>query len=172
MKEIEVKIKVDDFDEIEKKLNDCKHSKWVFEDNFIYDRNGELKREEKLLRIRIEDNKRFLLTLKNKKVDSKNYKIREEYEVEVKGDKIFKILENLGYSVFFRYQKKRKKIECKEGKIFLDKTPIGNFIEIEAQSEELIDFLAKKLGFTKNDYIKDTYYSLFKKVSVEKDMVF
>ncbi len=165
MREIEVKIKVEDFEEIEKTLNGFKWdlvSDWIFEDNLVFDYdNLSLKKSGKLLRLRGEG-ERFILTFKSK-VRKKDglFKEREETEVIVDDFKRMRlILENMGMKVFFRYQKYRKTYSLSFNHICLDKTPIGNFIEIEG-SKEFIETYAKRLGFSPSDFINKSYYDLF-----------
>ena len=172
MREIEVKIKVEDFSEIEDILNTYKWDfvgDWVFEDNLVFDFNDLLlKKSGKLLRLRKEDD-RFILTFK-KKVKEKDglFKEREEIEVSVDDyEKMRTILEGVGMELFFRYQKYRKTYTLSENHICLDKTPIGNFIEIEG-SEAFIEAYAKKLGFSSSDFINKSYYDLFSKSELAK----
>jgi len=47
------------------------------------------------------------------------------------------------------------------GKIMLDETPIGNFLEIEG-SARWIDRTAKLLGFKHSDYLKASYGALYR----------
>ena len=53
----------------------------------------------------------------------------------------------------------------------IDRTPIGNFIEIEGPALQ-IDTTTNLLGFNKEDYIVDSYYTLFKKLGKSGFMTF
>ncbi len=53
----------------------------------------------------------------------------------------------------------------------VDQTPIGNFIEIEGKKSE-IDITANQLGYNKNHYITQSYYSLFLKSKNKGSMQF
>jgi adenylate cyclase class IV len=53
----------------------------------------------------------------------------------------------------------------------VDRTPIGDFIEIEG-ARERIDEIARLLGFKKKDYIIDSYHSLFRQHHPTGHMVF
>ncbi len=170
-KEIEVKIRVDDFSEVESKLSGCNFSSWMFEDNYIFDKEKELKKSGKLLRVRFIDGKVFL-TYKEKIGYTSKFKSRNEIELEVSGKEIVDLLKGLGYRVFFRYQKRRKDIICGNVKVSFDDTPIGKFIEIEADDEKKLDDFIKKLGFENRELIKKTYYELFREVHPARDMVF
>ncbi len=167
MMEIEVKIEVKDFSPFEKILSKEIFDEirdWVFEDNLVFDMEDlKLKKEGKLLRVR-KTGENVVLTFKNKvEKKSSKYKVREEIEIKVSDfENTIKILEGLGYKVFFRYQKFRKVYSYSSNHVCFDKTPIGNFIEIEGD-ESFILKIAKKLGFAKKDFLKDTYYDLFLK---------
>ncbi len=167
MMEIEVKIEVKDFSPFEKILSKEIFDEirdWVFEDNLVFDvEDLKLKKEGKLLRLR-KTGENIILTFKNK-VEKKysEYKVREEIEIKVSDfENTIKILKGLGYKVFFRYQKFRKIYSRSSNHVCLDKTPIGNFIEIEGD-ENFILKMAEKLGFTKKAFLKETYYELFLK---------
>ena len=72
------------------------------------------------------------------------------------------ILCEIGYHPIFRYEKFRTEYAKAQnsGKIMLDETPIGNFIEIEG-SPRWIDRTAKVLGFSTADYITRSYGYLY-----------
>ncbi len=176
MTEIEVKIKVDDFKKIEMellKLNISKIIDWEFEDNIVFDfPELNLKNNGKLFRLRkTEDNN--ILTLKTpSESNDKRFKIREEYEVEVSDFRIMKkIIEHLGLKKFFRYQKYRKTYIIKNNHICFDKTPIGNFIEIEGDKQTILE-IAKHIGKTEADFITSSYFVLFRESNKSGDMVF
>ena len=78
------------------------------EDNWIYDRDDELRSSQQLLRLRI-DRQGARLTFKGPPRFENEVKVRVEHETQVDdADQIHSILENLGYKVFRRYQKKRE----------------------------------------------------------------
>lgn len=169
--EIEIKIKIDDSDinDIKKRILKGKFTlvtRDSFEHNTVFDtKDGRLKRSKILLRLRNRNNKN-ILTLKrpsSKAEELKNYKIREEIEAEVSDFENTKtILMALGFEIFFIYEKYREVYKKGKIKIMVDRTPIGNFLEIEGEVEE-IDQTAAQLGFDKSDYITTTYYTLFRK---------
>ncbi len=165
MIEVEVKIEVKDFSEIEELLrreNFDKVGDWIFEDNYVFDYEDlKLKNEGKLLRVRKAGNE-IIITYKRKIEDSiVKYKVREEKEVQVDDfNSIIEIFEGIGFKVFFRYQKYRKIYSKDNYHICLDRTPVGNFIEIEGD-ENFIKFYASKLGFKEDNFLKRTYYEIF-----------
>ena len=166
--EIEIKIKITNIEEIKKKIIslDFKLIKSkFFEYNIIFDTNKKnLNRKNCLLRLR-KKNTQNVLTLKKtplKIPHFSRYKIREEIEIEVTDfEKTKEILSILGFEIFFIYEKYREIYKKNNIKIMIDQTPIGDFIEIEAQETE-IDEISRQLGFNKKHYIKKSYYSLYR----------
>jgi adenylate cyclase class 2 len=88
-------------------------------------------------------------------------KMREEQETEV-GDAevIRRVLQELGFEPWFRYQKFREEYEAPGVVIALDETPVGTYLEIEG-SEEGILTAADALGCSPADFILDSYRGLF-----------
>jgi len=176
LQEIEIKIKVSDFDNIEEKIKKIKIKQitgWILEDNFVFDHKDQsFKKENKLFRLRKFGDK-IILTLKTPAKNKEKFlKIRNEYEVVVSDFKqIKKIIKLLGFKKFFRYQKYRKIFKIDNNTICFDKTPIGNYIEIEGE-KEFIFKTAKLLNKGKNDFILDTYLNLFRAKDKNGDMVF
>jgi adenylate cyclase class 2 len=167
--EIEVKIKVDDLKKIKRKIKNIGFrtiAPYSFESNILFDTKDErLRKNRLLLRLRTIDNK-YIVTFKSppeQSVDTSDYKIREETEIEVSDfKKINSIFSGLGFQVFFIYEKYREICDNGIVKIMLDHTPIGDFIEIEGDAEE-IDKAAAQLGYSKSDYITDNYMKLFRR---------
>lgn len=166
MVEIEVKIKINDLDAISKKISHlgAKLEKERFlEENTLFDfRSHELYRKRQALRLR-KTNKKSFLTFKGPPQKSRKFKIREEFETEVKNEKQLKeILKSLGLVPVFNYQKYRTVFRKKNLKVCLDETSIGNFVELEGERNEIVKF-ANALGFSKNEFIKLDYIQLIKK---------
>lgn len=175
--ETEIKLRVENLEKIKQILlnKGFKIEKKLFlERNYVFDTDeNKLKSKNQLLRLRIECNK-YILTFKKPIIqkDKSEYKVREEIEIEVSDfDKTKSIIENLGYTIKFIYEKYREIFSKKDIHIMLDKTPIGNFVEIEANYED-IDYVSNLLGFDKNDYINKTYGELFKKSGKKGNMTF
>lgn len=176
-KETEIKLRVENLEKIKQILlnKGFKIEKQVFfERNYVFDtEENTLKSKNQLLRLRIEG-KKYILTFKKPIIqeDKSEYKVREEIEIEVSDfDKAKLIIENLGYTIKFIYEKYREIYSKKDVHIMLDKTPIGNFIEIEGNYSE-IDYVSNLLGFDKKDYINKTYGELFKKSGKKGNMIF
>lgn len=166
MVEIEVKIKVKDLGAVKEKILkiDAKLEKKRFlEENTLYDFPSEtLYKKRQALRVR-EIGKKTFLTFKGTPQKSRKFKIRDEYETEVKNQKqLNKILKATGLVPVFDYQKYRTVFKKGPLKICLDELSIGKFIELEGERNEIVKF-AKALGFSKDEFIKLDYIHLIKK---------
>jgi adenylate cyclase, class 2 len=111
------------------------------------------------LRIRMENGK-SRITFKGPVQDSP-MKLREEYETLVgDGVLLLSIFEELGYHVWFRYEKYREEFSHEDVTVAVDETPVGVFVEIEG-SEPGILSMADALGRTPDDFVLDSYRGLF-----------
>ena len=134
----------------------------VHEYNILFDNpKRTLRKHGKLLRLRRSGPHR-LLTYKGPSEPSR-YKKRRELEFDLhNGACIEEIFTHLGYRPVFRYEKYRTEYTKprSEGKVLLDETPLGNFLEIEG-SPRWIDRAARELGFRRSDYITRSYGYLY-----------
>jgi len=167
--EIEVKLKIDDLDFIRGKLERSGAALFKarhFEHNLLYDLpESALFRKRCALRLRKVGNKAFL-TFKGPHLKSRKFKVREEFETEVKNPQhMQKILRALGFRIVFRYQKYRTVYRKKKLIICIDETPIGNFIELEGERNHIVRF-AESLGFTKPEFIKTDYIAMLKEAGM------
>lgn len=131
-----------------------------FEDNVVFDRDDlALKRAGMVLRLRTVGD-RALLTLKTPVEGQHRYKIRHENETTVgNADAMVGLLNRLGYTPYWRYQKYRTLYALGDLAICLDETAIGCFVELEG-APKLIDETATRLGFTQDQYVRDSYRTL------------
>jgi predicted adenylyl cyclase CyaB len=167
MTEIEVKIRIADPEKLKEKLAAIGAElvkNRLLEENTLYDLSSQLLRSQKrALRLRIE-NKKAYLTYKGPPLKSRKFKIREEYETEIKNAKqMKKILKKLGFIPTFTYNKYRTVYRIKKLKICLDETSIGNFLELEGEQNHIVK-AANSLGFSKKEFIKKDYIQLIKSV--------
>jgi adenylate cyclase class 2 len=141
----------------------------MLESNQVFDRTGqELRRSGQLLRLRSAGGQ-WTLTYKGPILAASPYKSREEIEASFPsseksgGESLAQILEKLGYTPAWRYEKYRTSFRAmgEIGTLFLDETPIGVFLELEGP-EDWIDPTAHRLGFTKKDYVTLSYSSLYR----------
>ena len=100
--------------------------------------------------------------------------MRREIETEVKnGLRMTEAFGALGLQEFFRYEKYRTAYAPKSsrkanqssgaghrGEMVFDVTPIGSFIELEGP-KRWIDALARRLGYSRDDYVTDSYVALY-----------
>jgi adenylate cyclase class 2 len=128
--------------------------------NALYDQPGQkLRKRGEMLRLRQYGGK-WILTHKAKGTEGR-HKVRAERETGIEdGKQLDSILCALGYTPTFRYEKFRAVWEDGTGHVVLDKTPIGDFGEIEGPSR-WIDRTARALGIARTDYITQTYAPMF-----------
>ena len=134
----------------------------VLESNTVFDTPaGDLRAARRLLRLR-QAGPLHTLTFKGPPAGGP-YKSREELEaLFTDAASLGRILERLGYTPAFRYQKYRTEYAGKSrgGVAMLDETPIGDFLELEGPPR-WIDRTARALGFSSADYITASYASLY-----------
>ncbi len=180
-REIEAKFPVSSIDDYLTKVREagaiCEQPV-QFERNLRFDDNtGRLSRTARVLRLR-DNGGTAVLTYKSDKNSSSGIADREEIETVVDDlERTRLILERLGFFVDFIYEKYRSIYSLAETGIFLDHTPIGDFIEIEGPDEEAIRNTAELLGLDWETRSGKSYRSLFKKWKNEtdypgRDMVF
>ena len=129
------------------------------EDALLDTDDESMRRRGCALRIRTENGK-SVLTFKGP-VQPGRMKIREEHETIVSDGVVLQhVLEELGLHVWFRYEKYREEFAAEEVIIALDETPVGIFVELEG-GENGILALATALGRSPDDFIVDSYRSLF-----------
>ena len=144
------------------------------EDNWIYDRKNKLKNAHQLLRLRI-DRTGARLTYKGAPRFEEEVKIRVELETGVDdSDQIHSILENLGFEVVHRYQKKREEWYVGGVTVALDHTPIGDFVEFEGDGAGAV---ARRVGFDREQSERRSYVELYESYREQNpdappDMVF
>jgi adenylate cyclase class 2 len=128
--------------------------------NVLYDLPGEqLRGRGNMLRLR-KYGENWTLTHKSKDTTGR-HKVRVERETAINdGKQMDAILRALGFIPTFRYEKFRAEWSDGEGHVVVDKTPIGDFGEIEGPPR-WIDRTAKALGIAREDYITQTYAPMF-----------
>jgi adenylate cyclase, class 2 len=150
----------------------------LYESNVLFDNaKRTLRKSGKLIRVR-RVGPHMLLTFKGPSEQSQ-YKKRREIELPLHdAASMEEIFNQIGYHPVFRYEKFRTEYAKPpaHGKVLLDETPIGNFLEIEG-SPRWIDRTARALGFSRSDYITRSYGYLYlaycrERRSAPRDMVF
>jgi predicted adenylyl cyclase CyaB len=123
----------------------------AFEDNWILDRNDELRSAGKILRLRT-DGTRARLTFKGPLQMEGNLKVREEREVEIENaEEARALFEHLGFVLVRRYQKVREEWH-------LGGVTIGDFAEFEGDGAETV---AKRCGFDAKSAERRSYLRLY-----------
>jgi adenylate cyclase class 2 len=162
--EIEVKFPLRDRAELLRKLHDIGGSRLyaeTFEDNIVLDRRGELKTKGALLRVR-KFGKYSLITYKGPMSMEGGIKSREEVQTGVESFELaIQLLDSLGFRPVFRYQKFREVWRIKEVEVVLDRTPIGEYFEIEGPID-LIRTISNELGMNMDQAIRQTYADLYR----------
>lgn len=134
----------------------------LHEYNVLFDTsNRALRSHGKLVRMR-RVGTHNLLTYKG---PSEQGRYKKRHEIEVVLPDAFgveQIFNEIGYHPIFRYEKFRTEYAKARntGKVLLDETPIGNYLEIEG-SPRWIDSTARLLGFSTSDYITRSYGFLY-----------
>ena len=129
------------------------------EDALLDDAAETLRKRRCVLRVRVESG-RGLLTFKGP-VQASPMKLREEIETVVgDGDTMLRCFEQLGYSVWFRYQKYREEYALSDVIVALDETPVGVFVEVEGDEHGILE-ATRALGREPSDFVLDSYRSLF-----------
>lgn len=103
----------------------------AFEDNRVFDRQGELRARGEILRLR-QDGHGVRLTFKGAPSYEGGLKVRVEREISVSdAAETAALLEGLGYEVVRRYQKEREEWRLGGSEVAVDHTPMGDFVEFE-----------------------------------------
>src|ERR1041385_5129375 len=146
--EIEVKFALKDRHELVRKLHDAGGQRLypeTFEDNIVLDRRGELRTKGALLRVR-KFGKYSIVTFKGPMSIEGGVKSREEVQTGVESFELaIQLFDSLGFRPIFRYQKFREVWRVRDVEVVIDRTPIGDYFEIEG-AMEMIRSVAGELG--------------------------
>src|SRR5436305_12527099 len=162
--EIEVKFALKDRAELVRRLHDIGGQRLypeTFEDNIVLDRRGELRTRGSLLRVR-KFGKYSLATYKGPMSIEGGVKSREEVQTGVESFELaIQLFDSLGFKPVFRYQKFREVWRLRDVEVVLDRTPIGDYFEIEGPMET-IRSIAAELGMNMDQAIRQTYADLYR----------
>jgi adenylate cyclase class 2 len=129
------------------------------EDALLDDKAETLRKRCCALRVRVESG-RSLVTFKGP-VQVSPMKLREEIETVIgDGETMLRCFEQLGYGVWFRYQKYREEYALSDVIVAIDETPVGVFVEVEGDEHGIVE-ATRALGRTPDDFVLDSYRSLF-----------
>jgi adenylate cyclase class 2 len=163
MTETEVKIRIEDPKAMRERLLGLgavvareKH----LETNILFDfAAGDLRAGRQALRLR-KTGKRATLTFKGEPRKSRSFKVREEFETQVRDPReLRRILKALGLRETFAYEKQRTVLRKSRLTICIDETAVGNFLELEGETHEITRF-ARSLGYKRADFITRDYVEM------------
>jgi len=169
--ETEIKLRVSHPPALQRQLRELGFrliTRRYLERNCLFDfPDRRLQKARCLVRLRFEG-RQAVLTYKGAPIRSNRYKVRRESETPVNdGCRAREILEGLGLRETFLYEKYRTVYapagrEKGSGSSYLayDETPIGNYLELEGPPR-WIDRVARRLGYSRQDYITRSYLALY-----------
>ncbi len=131
----------------------------------LWDRDGQLRAAESALRVRRFAG-RTLLTFKGPRVPDPQFKIRPEHETAVADPEALEaILHALGYRPVMRMVKHRALWRRPELEACLDRTPFGDFLELEGEPEA-IKLAVQGLGIDASRVEPRSYPTLFREAGL------
>jgi adenylate cyclase class 2 len=175
--ETEIKLRVKDSKQVRRRITELGFrpvQARYFENNYLFDFSDQrLRKARRLLRLRFAGDQ-GLLTFKGAPLRSRDYKVRPEIETNVEdGHQLREILHKLGMREVFCYEKFRtvyaprgKREAWETPNLVYDETPIGNFLELEGP-QRWIDEVARQLGYSRQEYITESYAALYQKSCLE-----
>ena len=181
--EIEVKFRVENIEDLEKRLRGLGFravTPRTFERNTLYDtRDRKLRAQQAILRIR-KYGDRWVLThkcLPSGYDPNARHKHRVETETDVgDGEALGVVFTQLGFEPVFVYEKWRAEYADATGHCVVDETPIGVFAELEGPGD-WIDSISDRLGVDRSSLMTLSYGRLFENWQQEtgipaRDMTF
>lgn len=165
--ETEIKFRVANLAAIRARLTDAGfrlQTPRTFESNVLYDTpDRQMRARTEILRIR-QYGDRWTLTHKRLPANGQGedvHKHRIETETDVSdGNALAEVLQSLGLTPAFRYEKWREEWTDGEGHCVVDETPIGDYAELEG-TPAWIDGASARLGVAKSEYLTLSYGRLF-----------
>src|SRR5689334_14379669 len=125
------------------------------EDALLDTEDESLRRRRCVLRVRLENGK-SRITFKGP-VQPSEMKLRDELETIIgDGVLLLRIFEELGFHIWFRYEKYREEFSHEQVIVAIDETPVGVFVELEG-SEQGITTMARAPGRRPDDDGLDSY---------------
>ncbi|HET8799032.1 MAG TPA: class IV adenylate cyclase [Thermoanaerobaculia bacterium] len=177
--EIEIKFALKDRRALVQKLREIGAQRLyeeTFEDNIVLDRRGELRTRGALLRVR-KFGRYAIATFKGPMAFEGGVKSREEVQTAVESFELaIQLFDALGFKPVFRYQKYREVWRIRDVEVVLDRTPIGDYFEIEG-ALDVIRSVATELGMNVEQGIRQSYADLYRqyrrtRADLPENMVF
>jgi adenylate cyclase class 2 len=162
--EIEVKFIIEDLQALYQRviaLGARRKTPRTYEVNVCFD-TPDQRLTNQLCLLRLRRDRRNVLTYKEPAVSAeRDFKIRQEYEVEVSDfAQTHALLEKLGFMPILRYEKYRETFSYQDAEILLDEMPFGTFMEIEG-SREVIRTIAARLELDFASRLTASYGEIF-----------
>jgi adenylate cyclase class 2 len=148
------------------------------EDVLLDDASRSLRARDAVLRVRrralADGTTRALLTFKGPARIEDGMRVREEIETSIgEAATAREVFARLGLAPVHVYQKRRRTFRLHGAVLCLDETPLGEFLEIEGSPAQ-IDAVASRLGHGPDEYVTDSYPSLWRQAHPDgpRDMLF
>ena len=170
--EIEVKLKVVGHEGIVSKLRElgAVHHGMARETNIFFDRGGELRGQDRGLRVRLtEGGGKALVTVKGP-AGATGLRAREAFDIRCEPtEQVIPLLEALGFERMMSFEKERDTWELDGCLVELDTLPeFGTFVEVEGPSEEVVRGVQGKLGLGGVEAVKESYSAMVGKFLRER----
>ena len=165
--EIEAKLKVDSFEDVQHRLAACGAS-FVSQrlqiDCYFDTADRHLTQTDRCLRLRTErtaEGERFVLTYKGPR-QADDFKKRQEANLEMSDvGAVECLLEGLGYHRALTFDKRRRVWNLEGCEVALDELPlIGGFVEIEGPDSNRIAHVRETLGLSDAPHVMESYAAL------------
>lgn len=173
--EREIKFYVNDLTALAERLRICGADlarERTLERNYRLDTaDNSLSQAGRLLRLRTDDRTR--VTFKSDAHFEDGVIARTEIEFTADDFAVtLKLFEALGYRVTVMYEKYRTVFRLGDVEVALDELPFGDFVEIEAANNALIDGVAQMLGLNMSKGIDTNYLGLFERAKRNAHLTF
>ena len=168
--ETEIKFHVKDLKEMQARLGQlgalCIQTR-VHETNLRFDLpDGSLSAAGRVLRLRLDDAARLTYKGPSQAINGTRRRVEIEFTVG-DHDSARQFLEALGYVASSTYEKFRTTYELPAAHVMLDELPYGGFVEIEADSVEVIHATADRLGLDWEAAVPLSYLEIHKRLSAD-----
>lgn len=133
--------------------------------------DNSLRKDGRMLRLRKDD--RAHVTYKDNAQVEDGVIVRTEIEFTVDDFAVTqKLFEALGYHLVVIYEKYRRVFKLGDVVVMLDELPFGNFVEIEASNNALIEGVLQMLGLNMSAGIGMNYLGLFEIAKINAGLDF
>lgn len=164
MRELECKVRLPDPAALARRLDECGWERQgaVFEQNWLFDRGGELAARGEALRLRILDHGREGLVTHKGPATRGPFKEREETQTLVAdAEAMRQVFAAQGFAPAFYYEKRRATWRSGGCEAVIDALPrLGDFAEVEAPDENALRRALAELGLAGAEAVREGYPTL------------